>query len=134
MNDQILALLYTPFHTHPLSLPHHLFIYENSVAKGSGISARNIFGRTVNWFFENDRFDTGDDGNRDAFRTATVHERIIFFIIEEHLGYQIFTAETSLLVGPEYCNLENISWNFSAGCGKHLEYSRLERRRDGNIR
>ena len=44
------------------------------------------------------------------------------------------TAETSLLVGPEYCNLENISWNFSAGCGKHLEYSRLERRRDGNIR
>ena len=36
------------------------------------------------------------------------------------------TAETALPIGSEYCYLENISRNFSAGCGKHFEYPRLK--------
>ena len=69
----------------PLSLPHHLYIYVILLRRLRDICTEYLR-RTVNWFLKTIGLIPGMMGTVMPFRTATIHERIIFFIIEEHLG------------------------------------------------
>ena len=71
-----------------LSLHHPFCIYEVLLQTFGNVRTEYLrqHGELV---LEYDRLDTRNDGDRNAFRPASVYECVIFFIVEKHLCHQV---------------------------------------------